>query len=69
MKNYGDLVQAIQDGQKEIFITDDIEMEAELVTLNDTIIHGDGHTLTLAESNTTQRMFDAGSHTLTLENL
>ena len=69
VKNYGDLVQAIQDGQKEIFITDDIEMEAELVTLNDTIIHGDGHTLTLAESNTTQRMFDAGSHTLTLENL
>lgn len=69
VKNYEDLVQAIQAGEKEIFITDDIEMEAELMTLNDTIIHGDGHTLTLAESNTTQRMFDADSHTLKLENL
>lgn len=69
VENYEDLAKAIQDGEKEIFITDDIEMEAELVTLNDTIIHGDGHTLTLAESNTTQRMFDADSHTLKLENL
>ena len=69
VKNYEDLAKAIRDGEKEIFITDDIEMEAELETLNDTIIHGDGHTLTLAGSNTTQRMFDAGSHTLTLENL
>ena len=69
VENYEDLAKAIQDGEKEIFITDDIEMEAELVILNDTIIHGDGHTLTLAESNTTQRMFDADSHTLKLENL
>ena len=69
VQNYEDLAEAIRAGEKEIFITDDIEMEAELVTLNDTIIHGDGHTLTLAESNTTQRMFDADSHTLKLENL
>ena len=69
VENYEDLARAIQAGEKEIFITDDIGMEAELVTLNDTIIHGDGHTLTLAESNTTQRMFDADSHTLKLENL
>ena len=69
VKNYEDLAEDIRAGEKEIFITDDIEMEAELVTLNDTIIHGDGHTLTLAESNTTQRMFDADSHTLKLENL
>ena len=69
VQNYEDLAEAIRAGEKEIFITDDIEMEAELMTLNDTIIHGDGHTLTFAESNTTQRMFDADSHTLKLENL
>lgn len=46
VKNYEDLVQAIQAGG-EVFVTDDIVAKGTIWIRKDTTIYGDGHTLTI----------------------
>ena len=73
VKNYGELVQAIQAGWTEIFITGDIEVEAPIKITSDVVIHGVGHTVTLADTYSTtenvKRVFMNVDAALTLDHM
>ena len=73
VKNYGELVQAIQAGWTEIFITGDIEVEAPIKITSDVVIHGVGHTVTLADTYSTtenvKRVFMNVNAALTLDHM
>lgn len=73
VKNYEDLVQAIQAGWTEIFITGDIEVEAQIEITSDVVIYGVGHTITLADAysitGTVKRVFKNINAALTLDHM
>lgn len=73
VENYGELVQAIQAGWTEIFITGDIEVEAPIKITSDVVIHGVGHTVTLADTYSTtenvKRVFMNVNAALTLDHM
>lgn len=50
VQNYEDLVQAIQAGEKEIFVTDDIAIEETIEITRGTTIYGVGCTFTFKET-------------------
>ena len=73
VKNYEDLAKAIRDGWTEIFITGDIEVEAPIKITRDVVIHGVGHTVTLADTYSTaenvKRVFMNVNAALTLDHM
>lgn len=50
VKNYEDLAKAIRDGEKEIFVTDDIAIEETIEITRGTTIYGVGRTFTFKET-------------------
>ena len=62
---------AIEEGNGEISITDDITLEEPVKITDDTVIHGNGKTIALDNEDgiTSSPLFDGNGHDLTIDNL